>query len=103
MPSRRPRRTSPTAQGLSAGQKLKRAKPYGPDYFAWSWAGTEVSKAADITLEHRLKTCGFLNQNLHPFCANKYAEVASTGLTAKVEDVKLPPANGELEDDRVNS
>jgi hypothetical protein len=71
----------------------------GPEYLAWSWVGTEVSKAADITLEHRLTTCGFSSKNLHPFCANKLAVSAPNGPPFKAVDVKPPAVSGELEDD----
>ena len=100
MPPKRPRRASPAAQGLSAGEKLKRARLSGPEYLAWSWVGTEVSKAADITPEHRLVTCGFSNKNSHPFCANKYAAASTNGSSSKPANVQPPAAaSGELDDD----
>ena len=98
MPPKRPRRSSPAPHGLSAGEKLKRAKLSGNEYLAWSWVGTEVTHSADITPEHRLATCGFSAKNQHPFCPNKYAPSFSGGPPVK-EEPKQPVASGELEDD----
>ncbi|THG98644.1 hypothetical protein EW026_g3587 [Hermanssonia centrifuga] len=99
MPLKRLRRASPTAQGLSAGERLKRAKLVGNEYLAWSWVGTEVTDTADITQEHRLATCGFSNTNRSPFCSNKYSTTsnvaAKPGKTTKAQ----AKTEGELEDD----
>lgn len=105
MPPKRPRRTSPAAQGLSAGERLKRVKLAGNDYLAWSWVGTEVTDAADITQEHRLATCGFSSSSLYPFCPNKYAPRPLNGPTPASADHAVATtapakvAKGELEDD----
>ncbi|PSR75391.1 hypothetical protein PHLCEN_2v9149 [Hermanssonia centrifuga] len=99
MPLKRLRRASPTAQGLSAGERLKRAKLAGNEYLAWSWVGTEVTDTADITQEHRLATCDFSNTNRSPFCSNKYSTIsnvaAKPGKTTKAQ----AKTEGELEDD----
>ena len=99
MPPKRPRRTSPAAQGLSAGEKLKRAKLSGNDYLAWSWVDAEVTSVADIRPEHRLATCGFSGRNNHPFCPNKYTPIASDSNAPKTESQKPSNVSGELEDD----
>ena len=99
MPSKRPRRASPAAQGLSAGEKLKRAKLSGTDYLAWSWVGIQVTKAEDITPEHRLTVCGFSNKNPHPFCPNKYAPDIPPASPSRPAEPPKPIASGELEDD----
>ncbi|KAI0345367.1 cysteine proteinase [Trametopsis cervina] len=93
MPPKRPRRTSPATQGLSAGERLKRAKLSGYDRFAWTWVGTEVNNAAHITQEHRLATCGFNDSSAFQFCANKYRESV-----AKQEKTETKVAGG-LDDD----
>lgn len=98
MPPRRPRRISPAAQGLSAGEKLKRIKLSGNEHLAWSWVGTEVTNPADITLEHRLATCGFSDRNRNRVCANKHTSATLNGFPIKEETVQ-PIASGELEDD----
>ncbi|EKM55145.1 uncharacterized protein PHACADRAFT_94093 [Phanerochaete carnosa HHB-10118-sp] len=98
MPPKRPRRTSPATHGLHAGEKLKRTKLSGNEYLAWSWVGTEVTDAVDITSEHRLATCGLSKKNGHCFCVNKYAPATSHGPPIKEEPSK-PLASGELEDD----
>ena len=99
MPPKRPRRASPAAQGLSAGEKLKRAKLSGNEHLAWSWVGTEATSAADVAPEHRLAACGLSRRNNHPFCANKYAPPPPNARAAKTEAVKPASASGELEDD----
>lgn len=99
MPPKRPRRASPAAQGLLAGERLKRTKLSGNEYLAWSWVGTEITNAADITPDHRLATCGFSSKNQHPFCVNKYVRSAEPNLRAIKEESKKPLANGELKDD----
>lgn len=95
MPPKRPRRTSPATQGLSAGERLKRAKLSGYDRFAWTWVGTEVNNAAHITQEHRLATCGFNDSSAFQFCANKYRESV-----AKQEKTETKVAGG-LDDDMI--
>ncbi|EMD38059.1 hypothetical protein CERSUDRAFT_113204 [Gelatoporia subvermispora B] len=92
MAPKRTRRSSPAAAGLSAGDRLKRAKLAGnATYSAWGWVGSEVSDVSDITQEHRLATCGFCKNSSHPLCPNKYVERPNP----KVEDVEksaLPAA-----------
>lgn len=99
MPPKRPRRTSPAAQGLSAGERLKRTKLSGNDYLAWNWVGTEVTSAADITSEHRLTTCGFSSKYSHPFCPNKYSASSPNASTSKLPPKRPSVSSGELEDD----
>ncbi|KAJ3545017.1 hypothetical protein NM688_g5677 [Phlebia brevispora] len=99
MPPKRQRRASPAPQGLSAGERLKRAKLSGNDYLAWSWVGSEVTNPTQITLEHRLATCGFSDQNPYPFCANKYSAASKTRVASKQDKSKRPKVEGELEDD----
>lgn len=91
MPPKRSRRASPAAQGLSAGERLKRTK-LGHDQLAWAWVGTEVTNAAHITQENRLATCGFSDPSVFPFCANKYAKKEQA-----VKDTRA--VTGELDDD----
>lgn len=99
MPPKRPRRTSPAAQGLSAGEKLKRAKLSGNEHLAWSWVGTEATSAADIAPEHLLATCGFSRRNNHPFCPNRYAAAPPNAAASTTEGQPSASASGELEDD----
>ncbi|KAH9951255.1 cysteine proteinase [Amylocystis lapponica] len=98
MPPKRARRASPAPTGLSAGERLKRAKLSGnTQYTAWGWVGTEVTDASEITQEHRLATCGFSKNSIYPLCANKYSVVAQPA-PAK-EKATGSKAAGELEDD----
>ncbi len=99
MPPKRPRRASPVAQGLTAGERLKRAKLSGNDYLAWGWVGSEVTNPAQITLQHRRATCGFSDSNPYPFCPNKYSVASKTKDTSQVNKGKRPKVEGELEDD----
>ncbi|OCH88183.1 cysteine proteinase [Obba rivulosa] len=101
MPPKRTRRSSPAAAGLSAGDRLKRAKLAGNStYSAWGWVGTEVSDASEITQDHRLATCGFSKNGPHPLCLNKYAAKPTS---SEAEETEKPtqrvPVKGELEDD----
>lgn len=102
MPPKRARRGSPSTAALSAGDRLKRAKLTGNDYYsAWGWVGTEVHDPALITTEHRLATCGLSKRSPWPLCANKYAlanqsEVVAERPKTKVEEVA---AGGELQED----
>lgn len=99
MPPKRTRRQSPAPAGLGAGERLKRAKlTRNSSYSAWGWVGTDVSDASDITLEHRLATCGLLNRSTHTLCLNKYipTEDGSAPTTRKSQE---NPAPGELADD----
>ena len=89
MPPKRIRRASPGPSGLSAGERLKRAKLTGnAAYSAWGWVGTEVTDVAGISHEHRLATCGFSQNSSHPLCRNKYVEKRKT---------PSPKANGHAE------
>ena len=75
MPPKRIRRASPPPTGLSAGERLKRAKLTGnAAYSAWGWVGTEVTDASAIRDDHRLATCGFSRSSNNPLCANKHLE-----------------------------
>lgn len=99
MPPKRLRRASPHSYGLSAGERLKRAKLAGNDYLAWSWVGSEVTEPSQITQEHRLATCGFSDLNPYPFCANKYPVASKSRLAIKREEETSAKVEGELEDD----
>ncbi|GBE82261.1 cysteine proteinase [Sparassis latifolia] len=100
MPPKRTRRSSPTPAGLSAGERLKRARLAGnTQYSTWGWVGTEITDASAITLEHRLATCGFLPKSSHPLCANKYAARARSTSVKEETKQPQPKAHGELEDD----
>lgn len=99
MPPKRPRRASPVAQGLSAGERLKRAKLSGNDYTAWGWVGSEVTNPTQITLRHRRATCGFSDSSPYPVCPNKYAVASDTKITSQTKKGERPKVEGELEDD----
>ncbi|KAH7889396.1 hypothetical protein F5I97DRAFT_1801122 [Phlebopus sp. FC_14] len=73
MPPKRKRRSSPAQKGLAAGEQLKRVKLAGNEVAAWGWVDVQVSNPSQITLEHRLMTCGLSTRNKNPFCGNKYA------------------------------
>ncbi|KAG9318845.1 hypothetical protein JVU11DRAFT_949 [Chiua virens] len=66
MPPKRKRRPSPAPKGLAAGEHLKRAKLAAGDSSAWGWVDTEVSDPSQLTLEHRLMTCGLSRRNKNP-------------------------------------
>lgn len=95
MPPKRPRRASPAAQGLPAGERLKRAKFSGHDHLAWAWVGSEATDAAHITQEHRLATCGFSDSSTFPFCTNKYRK----DTIKQSSQTKVTKVAGELDDD----
>ena len=97
MPPKRPRRATPPAQGLSAGERLKRARLSGHDYHAWGWVGTDVHDPADITQEHCSATCGFSDAATPPFCGNRFRE--SSKVPRPKQDSSSATAAGELEDD----
>lgn len=79
MPPKRTRRSSLGPSGLSAGERLKRAKLTGnAAYSAWGWVGTEVADASGITRDHHLVTCGLSWSSTHTLCRNKYAEKRQT-------------------------
>ncbi|KAF8969843.1 hypothetical protein BDZ97DRAFT_1956803 [Flammula alnicola] len=97
MAPKRKRTTSLQPKGLSAGEQLKRDALPGPSSSSpWAWVGTEVTDAANITLEHRLATCNLSWKNNNAFCSNKYStnETSSSKPT-----VPLSNANGELSED----
>ncbi|OAX36669.1 cysteine proteinase [Rhizopogon vinicolor AM-OR11-026] len=94
MPPKRKHRQSPAPKGLAAGEQLKRGKLPGRD--PWGWVGTEVTHTSQITLEHRLMTCGLSRRSGNPFCANKYANKPEKQSTPPP---KLEAADGELQDD----
>lgn len=94
MPPKRKHRSSPAPKGLAAGEQLKRGKLPGSD--PWGWVGTEVTHSSQITLEHRLMSCGLSRRSNNSLCANKYAH--------KLEKQSSPTpkresAGGELGDD----
>ena len=100
MPPKRPRRSSPAPAGLSAGERLKRARLAGQsrDYSAWGWVGDDAAATSEITPEHRLATCGFAQKSIHPLCANKYSPAAQLP-RADAQQTHAAAAGGELEDD----
>lgn len=97
MPVKRPRRASPSVQGLSAGERLKRVKLASHDHLAWAWVGTDVRDPAEITQEHCSATCGFSDTISSLFCVNRFREPPE--LQPKEEVADSPVAEGELEDD----
>ncbi|KAL4067914.1 hypothetical protein J3A83DRAFT_4097639 [Scleroderma citrinum] len=100
MPPKRKRRTSPPPRGLAAGEQLKRSRLAGNDSSAWGWVDIEVSDPSQITLEHRLMTCGLSKRNRNPFCGGKYVsppEQSSSTVVTQVSTAII--ANGELEND----
>ncbi|KAF8557305.1 cysteine proteinase [Imleria badia] len=99
MPTKRKRRTSPPSKGLAAGEQLKRAKLAAGDSSTWAWVDTEVSDPSQITLEHRLMTCGLSKRNKNPFCANKHAPKPAPPSPASAHETQATIANGELETD----
>ncbi|KAI0646997.1 cysteine proteinase [Trametes meyenii] len=87
MPPKRNRRTSPGPTGLSAGERLKRAKLTGnAAYSAWGWVGTEATDVSHITPQHRLATCGFSKGSAHTLCSNKYVKKQVASLPEQVKD-----------------
>ena len=101
MPPKRLRRNSPSSAVLSAGDRLKRAKLTGTDYYsAWGWVGTEVQDPADITEEHRLATCGFSKRSPWPLCPNKFARDDQSNVAAeRLQTERKAPTDGELQED----
>ncbi|KAI0374832.1 cysteine proteinase [Pilatotrama ljubarskyi] len=100
MPPKRTRRNSLGPSGLSAGERLKRAKlPGNAAYSAWGWVGTEVTDVSHITDEHRLATCGFSKSSTHPLCPNKYVEKQKTPPTGKLDGSDGQTALEEPADD----
>jgi len=79
---------------LAAGEQLKRGKLPGND--PWGWVGTEVAHTSQITLEHRLMTCGLSRRSRNPFCTNKYANKPARQSSPTL---KREGADGELQDD----
>lgn len=90
MPAKRKHRSSPAPKGLAAGEPLKRGKLPGSD--PWGWVGTEVTHPSQITLEHRLMSCGLSRRSNNPFCANKYAHKSEK---QNSPTPKREPADGE--------
>ncbi|TBU50715.1 cysteine proteinase [Dichomitus squalens] len=92
MPPKRIRRASPGPSGLSAGERLKRAKLTGNvAYSAWGWVGTEVTDVAGISNEHRLATCGFSRNSNYSLCSNKHVD------KRKTQSPPTPKVNGHAE------
>ncbi|KAG8217868.1 hypothetical protein J3R82DRAFT_6034 [Butyriboletus roseoflavus] len=101
MPQKRKRRTSPAPKGLAAGEQLKRAKLAAADSSTWGWVDTEVSNASQITLEHRLMTCGLSKCNKNPFCGNRCALKPAKSSHTPADETQTVVANGELENDLI--
>jgi len=100
MPPKRKRKDSPPPRGLAAGEQLKRSKLAGNDSWAWGWVDIEVSDPSQITLEHRLMTCGLSRRNRNPFCGSKYvSQSEQPKSTAATQEPTAKIANGELEND----
>ncbi|KAH9934725.1 cysteine proteinase [Fomitopsis serialis] len=100
MPPKRNRRTSPSHSGLTAGERLKRAKLTDSRvYSAWGWVGVEVADVSQITQQHRLATCGFSENSSHPLCLNRYAVPRSSPSVKGDSNGGGKVAAGELEDD----
>ncbi len=100
VPQKRTRRASPGPSGLSAGERLKRAKLTGnASYFAWGWVGTEVSDTSGITNEHRLATCGFSRNSSDTLCPNKSVEKRKASSPPRVNGHTDTQAGEELADD----
>lgn len=100
MPFKRKRRVSPAPKGLAAGEQLKRAKLAGRESSAWRWVDTEVSEPSQITLVHRLMTCGLSGRNGNPFCSNKYVSKPDKHKPApSTDEPETAVAKGELEHD----
>lgn len=99
MPPKRKRRPSPPPKGLAAGEHLKRAKLAGNNSSAWGWVDIEVSDPSQITLEHRLMTCGLSRRNRNPFCGNKYVSKPEQSQPTVTLEPTVEAANGESEND----
>lgn len=74
MAPKRKRQVSAQTKGLKTGEKLQRDKLVGNIYASWSWVGTEVTDASEITNAHFLAAYGFHRKPDRRVCANKYAE-----------------------------
>lgn len=99
MPQKRKRRPSPAPKGLAAGEQLKRTKLAGNNSSAWGWVDIEVSDPSQITLEHRLMTCGLSRRNRNPFCGNKYVSKPEQSQPTVTLEPTAETANGESEND----
>lgn len=93
------KRKRAAAQGLAAGERLKRHKLASASDSPWGWVGTEVKDASNISAEHLLATCGFARNNSSAFCPNKYAKRASKQAEPSTSSIEEPVADGELADD----
>jgi hypothetical protein len=98
-PKRKRTRASPPPKGLAAGEQLKRAKLVAGESSAWGWVDTEVSHPSQITVEHRMITCGLSQHNNNPFCGNKLSRKPAHSPAPPAEGAKAKVANGELEND----
>lgn len=101
MPTKRKRRPSPPPKGLAAGEQLKRAKLAAGSSSTWGWVDTEVSDASQITLEHRLMTCGLSKRNRNPFCGNRHAPKPAEASSTSANESQTTVASGELENDAI--
>lgn len=100
MPPKRTRRGSPSAAALAAGDRLKRAKLTGNDYYsAWGWVGNEVTDPGHITTEHRLATCGFSKRSPWSLCANRFGSTTKPATERPKVETEEPIADGELKED----
>ncbi|KAF9454646.1 cysteine proteinase [Macrolepiota fuliginosa MF-IS2] len=74
MPPKRRKRGPAPNKGLAPGESLKRylVPTQNSQHALWTWVGSEVSRAADITPEHCLMAYGLSSRNSNPLCMNKY-------------------------------
>ena len=99
MPPKRKRRASPAPTGLATGEQLKRAKLAAGQSSTWGWVDTQVSDPSQITLEHRLMTCGLSIRNKNAFCGNRHAPKPTKSSPPPTDETQTTIANGELEND----
>ncbi|EIN07261.1 cysteine proteinase [Punctularia strigosozonata HHB-11173 SS5] len=101
MAPKRKRHNPSENQGLQAGERLKRNAKAGHEYHAWSWVGTEVTEAADITQEHVMAACSLSPQRGTRFCPNKYARPLKRDNSLEDNDNKDSPSAQGVEVDDV--
>lgn len=54
---------------------------------------------SQITLEHRLMTCGLSKRNKNPFCGSRRALEPAKSSHTSADETQTTVANGELEND----